>query len=1419
MQIVTSTLEARLEPGQPRKPCVLVELYASDYIPPDAGFDPANAEELFAGIQIAWNGNEYRQELKQNPSIQKNQGKTLNSCSLSFSNLDRYMAAFIINTDVEGMWCVVRYVERDITDSSIVLFVGRLDQPGDLEMKSASLSAKQSVGSFTHEIPPDSFPPPGYIFKPQIGTFQQPVITEQGKVLSFFGRPLYRTAQWSSLDSTHYGDVIPYILGRVQLDTHSIIDVDTGTSVKGLHYISVGKLHAVVNIRQPIGAPYSQPLGVTVHLGEADGVGTQTIDPLFPDIGTTFPNLAYIGLYVTGSSANAVDPPPYVVCVAVGSYALPDALGAFTEEGPTDNPAYLWRHLMTDERVFNQPATLIDDAAVIEAARYCDELLLDETNAERRVLQTADFNAAGTAFINHRSTGLIDTEYYRTALGLPADPVFEREALYEDGGDITNPPDQASFGVVSLTRKRYTVNVPITERVNSLDFLHDTFYPASGMYHVTGANGKLQPRIEKPADNARLRSGTIVGATSLPVDDVTPWRASLAGEVLIGAHLTTSDVRTVTAANYSTAGNSVTLAKSTSGTITATVSGVTLSGGNNSNTPATGTVNIGGTPASGNTVTVTIEGQAVVYTLNSSDTTGTVAALLADLINANPTLKRIVSASWAAASPTVVTITSKIGTLTVAALSNAHNAAEELVRVMFNFDASNIKPDSFRWPLGNEQKPYNQVEIIHREASDDFALQPPLRINDDANQLKVRKKNVFKIDGTAIDNYNQAFRRANIAFSKIVEGAKFATWKTKTGRALLNEEGDVGCVSDVSTGLVNYLVRAEKIGVSGDAEITFTARQYSTTMFSDEAAAHDIRIPSTLRGAKPANVANFAIDTAGRGGIRLKWDVDTTEARVLTYRIERKDGAGSWYLAATVSGDTWTDHQRAIESVTKWRIVALAGGARESETPTEVTLDISTFYGTTAPTGSITVNGYTQATVRVAPPFGMNALGLASINRTRVRVYATIIAGGTTTPVDHWFEGGAQPMSVPVPTGKLISAWDSFVFEATYEFTIGLMGDTTQVGLIGSVGSQSTAARAALPAATTSDIGGVLLAADGGTGAETVVQGNDSRLYNGLDVLTDGATITWAWSNALFRSATVTLSGNRTLALSGVVAGAWGQLVVRQDATGGRTLTLPTSSKVVGTLPILTTTALAVDLLSFFYDGTNYLWVLNKNAVEPPALLTSLISYWKLNEASGTRLDSHLANHLTDNNTVTSATGKIGNAASFASASSEYLSIADNASLSVADEDFTIGAWVNMSAKASDRFFIAKDDNSSRDYGLYYSSGSDRFTFYVFTPGGAYSEIRANNLGIPAVSTWYYIVAWHDSVNNTLNIQVNNGTADSVAHSAGARDQSAPFWIGRGGGSGYVDGLIDEVGFWKRVLTSSERALLYGSGSGLTYPF
>ena len=90
----------------------------------------------------------------------------------------------------------------------------------------------------------------------------------------------------------------------------------------------------------------------------------------------------------------------------------------------------------------------------------------------------------------------------------------------------------------------------------------------------------------------------------------------------------------------------------------------------------------------------------------------------------------------------------------------------------------------------------------------------------------------------------------------------------------------------------------------------------------------------------------------------------------------------------------------------------------------------------------------------------------------------------------------------------------------------------------------------------------------------------------------------------------------------------------------------------------------------------NRLWVPSSM---PNRLKQGLVGAWPLDEASGNRRDvSGLGNTLIDNATVTGNPGPsiyIPLASQFTAANSEYLSIADNALLSMGDIEFTIACF------------------------------------------------------------------------------------------------------------------------------------------------
>ena len=99
--------------------------------------------------------------------------------------------------------------------------------------------------------------------------------------------------------------------------------------------------------------------------------------------------------------------------------------------------------------------------------------------------------------------------------------------------------------------------------------------------------------------------------------------------------------------------------------------------------------------------------------------------------------------------------------------------------------------------------------------------------------------------------------------------------------------------------------------------------------------------------------------------------------------------------------------------------------------------------------------------------------------------------------------------------------------------------------------------------------------------------------YGAPTALTDGATITFniALNHTLSKDASVTLGGNRTLAMTNLSAGDRGSLIVTQDGTGSRTLTVPAGSKIAfgygaSLVLYLSTAANARDIVYWYYNGT-----------------------------------------------------------------------------------------------------------------------------------------------------------------------------------------------------------------------------------------
>src|SRR3990167_1866569 len=171
---------------------------------------------------------------------------------------------------------------------------------------------------------------------------------------------------------------------------------------------------------------------------------------------------------------------------------------------------------------------------------------------------------------------------------------------------------------------------------------------------------------------------------------------------------------------------------------------------------------------------------------------------------------------------------------------------------------------------------------------------------------------------------------------------------------------------------------------------------------------------------------------------------------------------------------------------------------------------------------------------------------------------------------------------------------------------------------------------------------------------------------------------------------------------------------------------------------------------------------------------------------------------------------KSGNSAQLTAANSEYLSIADNAALSMGDIDFTIAGWVYLDttpASVATMGILGKWASLNLEYNLYVDNtgGTIRFKFDVRDTGDtATTTATASTFGTPSTATWYFIVAYHNATTNLIGISVNNGAFDTAATTGGVRDGTAAFEIGRHTAANYFNGRVESVAAAKQIYTAAE---------------
>jgi hypothetical protein len=929
-------------------PVDLFEFYAPDV----TDLIPGNAERRFAGSSLVWYGWEYEQQAISRGDVSRYMTEKFNSVNITLSNVDRTVSDWLSSTTLEGYRVVIRMVSRSLSDDSVVLFVGRCDKPGDIENAQITLTAKQDLSTIENEIPFSKFDLKcplkfkgdeclagqtvtektatyqqasvcnkswsqcfeygnhkafqGFRYRAVIGSFK--VNSRPSGMMAMFGSRR-ATKQWSSSDNIPIGQSVPLGLGRTQIDLTPVLYADTGEYLYG-HFIAgegpvseASPTQVFADVRNTTAGWATSFQTKYEHRGDYGYDPDQQTDSAF--LGDEYySHRAYVEATIEGNNPDTGDPAPTLAALVLWQ-PMPTVSGTcFDEADWSDNPVEHVRFLLTDPRALNYPSDWIDNETAIETARYCNEPLIDESGCEE-FWYDQNNGSAGTDWKRYRSTGILDWQYYKYVLGESTTRPQTLGADY-NAYDPEDPPVDPP--TTTFYRKRYTSNWHLKEPIKVSDFLFKHLLPSFRGYLVTGADGKLQIRSERPAISSLLRNATTVGATTIAVEDVTAWQRLAYNTIYchIGSGMETSETRRVTGLAYTSAGNSITL----SGVQNVTAYSATFTGGS-STQQATNYFTVTGAATAAIVVVdgITITGGSG----GGSATIGSTAAELATRINAHPMLNRYIEATWSKAQPAVVTLRAKLGVLTVdSPLVHNHGTDETVVHVAAVFSdrargvltRSNIIRNSFKWPLGGRQTSYNQFSIVYTDCVQDFQ-QTELRENDYDHQERTNKINKLEISGACVDNYHQADRLVQAARYKYRDGDFFCSFQT-TGEALLLEEGDIICVEhDNIADSHNHLFRIEELKITSDHRVNIVARLYMEDQYPDAAAVRTLGLNtgSVWIAKAPPTATNLAITYTTVDAGRVQFDFGAYVG-TQTARIEiKRPGESVWSPVAEVSPD------------------------------------------------------------------------------------------------------------------------------------------------------------------------------------------------------------------------------------------------------------------------------------------------------------------------------------------------------------------------------------------------------------------------------------------------------------------------------------------------------------------------------------
>lgn len=394
-------------------------------------------------------------------------------------------------------------------------------------------------------------------------------------------------------------------------------------------------------------------------------------------------------------------------------------------------------------------------------------------------------------------------------------------------------------------------------------------------------------------------------------------------------------------------------------------------------------------------------------------------------------------------------------------------------------------------------------------------------------------------------------------FFKIKKGVSIGT---QASDPAAGAEGDV-YTNSVTNRLKAYIAAAWRDSVFADLAQTLTNK----TIDADS---------NTL-----SNIANSQIKT-GAAIARAKLANGTAD------HVAINDGTGvlsSEAALSAVRGGTGVANNAAatLTRSGNHNLTLTTAGATSLTLPTAGT--VATLDGTeTFTSKTLTSPAINTPTIATAAMTGTTTIGGLTVNTL------TIGTTGSTSDINIKPTGGSGAL---VGAAKLLSGDGNAKVAVSNELIDIRTSDSGSSLLIGCDGATSGVSLYTNGAASSISANSIDVNLTGSTAitltAPTINLAGNVVGPIELAVGNSGTSKTLNFATAPAQA--VTLTGNCTFTFTGAVSGTSYVIRLTQDATGSRTVTWPAAVKwPAATAPTLSTTAAKIDIISLYYNGTNY---------------------------------------------------------------------------------------------------------------------------------------------------------------------------------------------------------------------------------------